>query len=375
MNTYFYKQIISIIHTEIRLVDKNGFIVMRYAGTPKEKDRLYYDKEFFDGIKSRKVLDIPDIICENETVYYAKLDFSDGALIIGPVRVVRGDSEIPYCELSVFLNSVLLVYNQLTGKEILMDELCRYHFISERTKDIDEIGIGDKVFDTQEHQVMHNPYNHESRKLECVKNGDIEGLKKCQNEAWTGRIGTVADNPVRQEKNIGIIVIVLASRAAILGGLSPELAFTMADAFIMRIEKMSNIMQIRAAIYEYELEFARFVKKLEKPIKRNKYVEQVKDYVFMHLHSEIRVQEISNHIGLNRDYLSDLFHKSEGMTLQNYIKREKIRQAEYLLKYQDYSVSDIANYLAYSSQSHFSHCFKEVNGMTPLQYRNKYSKN
>lgn len=143
----------------------------------------------------------------------------------------------------------------------------------------------------------------------------------------------------------------------------------------MRIEKMGNIMQIRAAIYEYELEFAKSVKKLEKPIKRNKYVEQAKDYVFKHLHSEIRVQDISNHIGLNKDYLSDLFHKSEGMTLQNYIKQEKIRQAEYLLKYQDYSISEIANYLSYSSQSHFSHCFKEIKGMTPMQYRNKYSKN
>lgn len=36
MNTYFYKQIISIIHAEIRLVDKNKEVVRRYAGTQKE---------------------------------------------------------------------------------------------------------------------------------------------------------------------------------------------------------------------------------------------------------------------------------------------------------------------------------------------------
>lgn len=71
MNTYFYKQIISIIHAKIRLVDKNKEVVRRYAGTQKEKDRLYYDKALFNEIMSRKILDIPDIICENETVYYA----------------------------------------------------------------------------------------------------------------------------------------------------------------------------------------------------------------------------------------------------------------------------------------------------------------
>ena len=374
-NSYFYNHIINIIHAEIRLVDKNGFIVMRYAGSDEKDDRLHYDKEFFAEIMQRKVLEIPDIICENETIYYGKIDYDEGTLLIGPVQVTVGSDKIPYCELSVFLNCILLIHNKVTGREVEMDELCRYHFINERTKDIDEIGINEKVFDTQENEVLHNPYSHESRKLECVKNGDIEGLKKCQNEAWVGRIGTVADNPIRQEKNIGIIVIVLASRAAISGGLSAELAFTMADAFIMRIEKMDNIMQIRAALFEYELEFAKFVKKLEKPVIRNKYVEQAKDYVFKHLHSEIRIQDISDSIGVNKDYLSALFHKSEGVTLQNYIKREKIRQAEYMLKYQDYNVSEIANYLAYSSQSHFSHCFKEIIGMTPIQYRNKYSKN
>lgn len=375
MNTYFFKQIINIIHTEIRLMDKNGSIVMRYAGMPEEKDRFHYDQVFLNEILQRKVLDMPDIICENESVYYAKLDFFEGIILIGPVQVIKGNNEIPYCDLDVFLNSVLLIYNQLTDKEVLLDELCRYHFIGKRTKDIDEISINEKIFDTQEHQIMHNPYNHEARKLECVKNGDIKGLKECQNEVWAGRIGTVADNPLRQEKNIGIIVTVLASRAAILGGLSAELAFTMTDAFIMRIEKMNNPMQIRAAIIEYEMEFARFVKQTKKPVNRNKYVEQAKDYVFKHLHGELKVQHISEHIGISRDYLSNLFHKSEGMTLQSYIKREKIRPAEYMLKYQDYSISEIAGYLAYSSQSHFSYNFKEIIGITPMQYRNKYSKN
>lgn len=76
-------------------------------------------------------------------------------------------------------------------------------------------------------------------------------------EACTGRIGRVGNNTIRQEKNIGMIFIVLASRAAISGGLSPKISFTMADAFIIRIERVENLMQIRAAIFEYEIEFVR----------------------------------------------------------------------------------------------------------------------
>lgn len=93
---------------------------------------------------------------------------------------------------------------------------------------------------------------------------------------------------------------------------------------------------------------------------RNKYAERAKDYVYKHLYGDIKIQQISDSIGINKDYLSSLFHKSEGITLQRYIKRGKIRQAEYMLKYSDYNISEIANYLAYSSQSHFSHSFKAI---------------
>lgn len=55
-----------------------------------------------------------------------------------------------------------------------------------------------------------------------------------------GRLGRVADEDLRNDKNIAIIVITLASRAAIRGGISPELAFTMADNYICDIERQKD---------------------------------------------------------------------------------------------------------------------------------------
>lgn len=50
----------------------------------------------------------------------------------------------------------------------------------------------------------------------------------------------MADEDLRNDKNIAIIVITLASRAAIRGGISPELAFTMADNYICDIERQKD---------------------------------------------------------------------------------------------------------------------------------------
>lgn len=129
-----------------------------------------------------------------------------------------------------------------------------------------------------------------------------------------GRLGKVADTPLRQEKNIAIIVIVLASRAAIRGGLLPELAFSMADSFIIRTERMNDILQIRSAARRFEEEFAVSVRTLQKSNSKNKYVDLAKEYVYRHLHSSIGIEEISRYVGLHKDYLSQLFSRCEGIT-------------------------------------------------------------
>lgn len=71
----------------------------------------------------------------------------------------------------------------------------------------------------------------------------------------------------------------------------------------------------------------------------------------------------------NENYLTGLFHKYEGITLQHYIRKEKVRQAKELLLYSSYSCSEIAALLCFSTQSHFSSAFKREVGMTPAKYR------
>ena len=45
-----------------------------------------------------------------------------------------------------------------------------------------------------------------------------------------GKVGTLAADPLRHEKNMAIVLVVLGCRSAIAGGLLPEVAFSMSDA-------------------------------------------------------------------------------------------------------------------------------------------------
>lgn len=82
--------------------------------------------------------------------------------------------------------------------------------------------------------------------------------------------------------------------------------------------------------------------------------------------------DIAQHLCLNANYLSGLFHEYEGITLKAYIQQEKTKLAKNLLTYSHYTYSEIAAYLGYSSQSHFGKCFRQNTELTPGEYRKEY---
>lgn len=123
-----------------------------------------------------------------------------------------------------------------------------------------------------------------------------------------------------------------------------------------------------------EYDYAERVQQIAEKQTGNILVERTKNYIFQHLHDEITISEISAAIGVNNTYLSSLFHKEEGVTIQQYISREKIRLAENMLRYSSYEVRDISNYLSFCSQSYFGSVFKKQTGLSPAKYRKKYEK-
>ena len=267
-----------------------------------------------------------------------------------------------------------MLYHMITGKELTINDLWQKNGI--RETDIIEVKgqISSVIFEHQEQELPHNPYDQEVRELDSIRHGDVEMLNRSLAETYRGEVGQLAKNQVRQAKNIAICVIALASRAAISGGMIPEEAFSIVDGYIMKIEDMNNAVKIDSMMRQAEYEFAECVAKIHKNRQKNELVEWTKNYIYQNLHSDIVIGEIGQKIGVNTSYLSDLFHKVEGTTIQQYICKEKIRLAENMLRYSDYEVKEIASYLSFCSQSYFGNIFRQQTGMTPARYRKKYGK-
>lgn len=281
-----------------------------------------------------------------------------------------------FCSPARLTSGVILLYSFLTGKEMGAEEFWRRNEESffDRQKVWEQMEMD--IFDRQEQYGPHNPYEQEMRELESIRTGDVEALNFSIAETYEGELGTLAKEPLRHHKNIAVGNITLASRIAIRGGVNKEQSFSMADSFIQQIEKLNSVPEVIALKREAQRAFAMAVhfeqNSDRQPDSENPLIAGVKDYIFSHLHDSIQIADIAKHLNVNADYLSHLFRTHENMTMKQYIQKEKVRRGRNLLRYSEASIHEIAFYLGFSSQSHFSNVFQKITGETPSSYQKKF---
>jgi AraC-like DNA-binding protein len=108
--------------------------------------------------------------------------------------------------------------------------------------------------------------------------------------------------------------------------------------------------------------------------KQSRTVAKVKELVEEHLSGPDHANHNFSQMvmeALHTDYgtVSALFSQTEGITLEQYLIRRRIGKVQDLLKNSDFSLTDIAFRLNYSSVHHLSNQFRKVTGLSPSQYR------
>lgn len=77
----------------------------------------------------------------------------------------------------------------------------------------------------------------------------------------------------------------------------------------------------------------------------------------------------------NYNYLSSIFFKQTGITIQEYVIRVKIERVKELLMMGEHTLTQISYILQYSSCAHLSNQFKKVTGLPPSHFNeNKNSR-
>jgi len=99
--------------------------------------------------------------------------------------------------------------------------------------------------------------------------------------------------------------------------------------------------------------------------KNPKWVQIIDEILHDQIGDTISLDYLSKIAGIHPVHLSRDFSKYFHCTLSEYMRKLKVEKALSLLSLQKQSLTEIAYECGFSDQSHFTRCFKEVNGLNP----------
>ncbi len=260
----------------------------------------------------------------------------------------------------------------LNGEKRSLEDVTIYDFEQVELETLIQNERFDKHYEKQieyEPREAHNTLTLEQSLMQMIEKGDVGALCEWLSHAPSVRGGVIANDALRQLKNTFIVTATLASRAAIKGGMEAEDALSLSDDYIRKCELMGGVDSIVNLQYHMVLDYTRRVERVRLGKNPSKLLMQVTNYVQHNLSRPVDVDDLAKTLFISRTHLASRFKQETGMTLTDFILGEKIEEAKRLLRYSDKSLTLIADYLGFSSQSHFTRIFKKYSGQTPREYR------
>lgn len=278
-------------------------------------------------------------------------------------------SGIPTGPLHRFLSDLSCIHAALCHELIPIEEISYSASHKRPTDNIQQI-YTDIKYEATDRKPTHTTFLHEMHCLELIAKGDVESMKKNYSTMLSGQYGKIGNDALRQAKNIFISGCTLYTRAAIVGGLDVEEAYNLSDIYIRTCENYTNVADVERLHQKMPLDFTERVSREIKLKNVSQTIIDAVHYIKEHINEPLQAADIANYVNLSTSYFLKRFKSETGFGVSEYITKTRIEEACMLLSYTDKSLTEISNYLYFSSQSYFQNVFKKIIGMTPGQYRN-----
>lgn len=221
-------------------------------------------------------------------------------------------------------------------------------------------------------EVDHRELTEEYLFYQAVTNGNVDAVKEnCEKERFLDGdgVGMLSRSYITNLKYHFVITTAIITRLCRQKGMEIEQAFRMSDFYIQRLDDIHTVQGVRNLHDAMVLDYTEKMRKICRSDTNSKHINICKEYIYAHVKERITIEDLADELGISPSYLSRLFKKETGDSVSDYIRKQKIEVAKNLLQYSQYSMIDIANRLAFSSQSHFIQQFREYVGMTPKKFR------
>ncbi|MBO6092585.1 MAG: helix-turn-helix domain-containing protein [Oscillospiraceae bacterium] len=265
---------------------------------------------------------------------------------------------LPVISLSRAFEYTIMLYFCITGEKIAVSDL---HYQESETV---------QPANRKSHKTdLHGTYEMEQEMIRMVREGNLGFQSHMNRLAVSGSMGTLANNDnTRQMKNAVLVCIVLFSRAAIEGGVSPEVALTLTDHYFQSVEASRSLTELKEIALTMQNDFVQRVHKVRSS-RLSKPVLDCCDYINMHLEEKLNLRELAERFRYSETYLSRKFRSETGLSFKEYVRHQRLEQAKTLLQDSSLDIHDISDRLHFCSPSYFAEQFRAEFGISPTQWR------
>lgn len=280
-------------------------------------------------------------------------------------------SALPKYTYNQFLNLLAFLHHSLNGETI---DLLEHFRLADKSAEA-KIAARHTLQSVQTKDIKdeHGTYQFEMLMIDYVRRGDTEKLNILFDDALKKQIlheGTLAENPLRQAKNLFIGLVTMVGKAgAIQGGMGVEEVYNLIDLYIQECEKAQSIELIKVLQYHMLFDFTERVARSQVPPNLSKDIFTCVQFIKNHTNDHIGINDVANHIGKSRAYVTQKFKKELGKTINDFIMECKLKDACSLLLHSDLSISEISDYLCFANQPYFQNKFRQIVGVTPAVFR------
>jgi LacI family transcriptional regulator len=134
---------------------------------------------------------------------------------------------------------------------------------------------------------------------------------------------------------------------------------------------MNDLLKNNLAVESYR-EFIPEAQAMNTPAISDSLVAKAIDFIKNNADKQIQVSDVAAHVSVSRRELERRFKKSYNRSIHREIKLTKVQLISKKLLETSDNISEIVPKLGYTDVAHIARYFKDIEGISPLEYRRKY---
>ena len=201
----------------------------------------------------------------------------------------------------------------------------------------------------------------------CMTQGDQQGTQERLDQFLEGLKELTGDD-VPMAKDFMLYTWAQINMAATNEPMKSTCVRNVQEKYYYDLEKAQSVEEIFELCRRQVMEFTEIFATIRAEARYSPMVKKCCEYVRHNVYQKPTVATVAQAVNFSKSYVSQKFREETGVSLDEFIRRDKVLEAKQLLR-THVPILDIASALGFSSQSHFTEIFRKEVGMTPKKFR------